>query len=363
MEGILVSTEQLISRGDDKTEDSRRHLKPIVINRRRYANADVSLYRVYTSPGEFKIVEADSAHEAYTKSGLSRVHKIERENFFRYLTVKKELIQPHEGTVSFDTQLPDRDRSSVLIDQFVKASDGNVGGKEEFTGMEIRDLALDEKPVYRSVLKAPVPDFVPAHDITDVVATAKAPSEPAVVVNNEPMSAEEMDRLFSGESAADIEQKESLSNDDLDALFAPPPAREGSVAAAAEEVVEAKESLSNDDLDALFAPPPARAGSVAAAAEEVVEAKESLSNDDLDALFAPPPERDSGQTALSIEELDKLFAPDIPDEESDSTQEEFLESPEVSAAVDIFAVDEENGLSDDDVMSLLAPPPAPSKKE
>lgn len=329
---------------DDTTEDSRKHLKPIIINRKRYTNADVSLYRVYTAPGEFKLVEADSAHEAYTKSGLSRVHKIERENFFRYLTVKKEQIEPREGTVSFNTELPDRDRGALLIDEFVRTHEGDFGTKGDFTGMNIADLATEDKPKHRSVLKAPVPDFVPAADITDVVATVRpaepvAEAAPVIEVDNTPMSAEDLDKLFGKDdlSTNDVNalfSKDSMSGDEVDKLFA----KEHMSASEVDVMFEGKDNLSPTDVDALFGN------------------KQSISASDVDSLFAK-------KSTMSTDQVDALFAPDIDPAEETSADalpvagEFAIADDEVLTTEATEDQEPEPELTDEDVMSLLAPPP------
>jgi len=123
---------------DDLGEVSN-HLKPIIIHRKKFARADHIYYRVYTAPGEYTLVQADSAHEAFAQSGLSRVYKIERENFLRLISLDKEQVHAATGEAHFSPELPEFSDGSLYDDSMEELAE-LLKAPKPFEEISIRDL-------------------------------------------------------------------------------------------------------------------------------------------------------------------------------------------------------------------------------
>lgn len=141
-EGNPASQEGVAGDRQDAHKNVRNHLKPIIINRQHFANKDKVYYRIYTDIDDYKVVEADSAHDAYTKSGVSRAYKIERESFFHYVTVGDEQLEKDAEPIEVSPDLPDTgEGEKLLIDEFLANLDGKYEKTEPFFEIELKDLA------------------------------------------------------------------------------------------------------------------------------------------------------------------------------------------------------------------------------
>lgn len=186
------------------TPESLKALNPIIINERSFKNSGASLYRVYTAPGEFNMVEADSAHEAFAKSGLDRVFKIERENFYRYVSLDADLLEEKEGDgVTMDTHLPDPEEMHTLLTAALSDLAEIPTIEEQFEGLTLGDLNKGG------------------------AAKVEASAEDAAPVKEEPAPAQETAEAVAAETPVEAatepeaELGEELSSDAVDALLNP----------------------------------------------------------------------------------------------------------------------------------------------
>lgn len=190
-------------------EDALHHLKPIIIQRKRYAQADRSLYRVYAAPGQYELIEATTAHEAFEKSGIRRPHKIERETLLQHTALTPEhLGETLDEPVAFDPSLPDpADMASGIFAAILDSADGT-------SPVLFEDLLIDQlnrKPAPEALPEtatpAPVgPPEAPAIIAAEVTAAPEPPSEaltPALAEEPEAPEAaltpEQVDALLNGE--------------------------------------------------------------------------------------------------------------------------------------------------------------------
>lgn len=87
------------------TEESagHHHLEALMVRRLQFARGNATRYRLYDKPGHFHLVEAECAHEALEKSGLTNVIKIEKDWFATQLSLSQEDVhQQEEEKASFD---------------------------------------------------------------------------------------------------------------------------------------------------------------------------------------------------------------------------------------------------------------------
>lgn len=175
MEGILIM------------EEIHNHLKPIIIQRKRFAPTEQTLYRVYSAPGEYQSVEANTANEAFEKSGIRRPHKIERETMHQQNTVKAGLLShvSDEEEVSFDTHLPDpEDLKPVLYALLSEESSDHQA--PAFESIFITDLKK-ARPVPLDVFVEPEPEI----PVPEVMAALEQPLQPYIPAAPEDVSTEE----------------------------------------------------------------------------------------------------------------------------------------------------------------------------
>lgn len=137
-------------------------LSSLTINHKRFAYSDKPLYRVYSAPDHFKLVEADSAYEAYQHADVARPYKIERETFYRYLALKPDQLEPGEDdAVQTDPALPDEEEMKTLL--FAALGENGEGEPEElpFEEIMIADLQAESKPEVALQQPAPAPRPAP----------------------------------------------------------------------------------------------------------------------------------------------------------------------------------------------------------
>lgn len=150
------------------------HLSPIIMNHRRFINADKVVYRIYTSPSQFTLVEADSAHEAYTKSGLSRAHKIERDAYTNYADLSSEQLSPKDRQVETDVHLPDADELRTLL--IAALGDDIISHKPDFEEMAIGELQKADPQMTDAAQEVSVTDEImqPPHTMQGSAADMQA---------------------------------------------------------------------------------------------------------------------------------------------------------------------------------------------
>lgn len=219
-----MAADDTIDQKVSKPAEASHHLKPITINRRRFADADKILYRVYSAPGEFKLVEANSAHEAFEKSEIARPHKIERELFYRYLALSPNQIEADTGdSVDTDVNLPDADEMKTLL--FAALDDGSLkpSAEEAFTGLSINQLngkgfeedeaaalaqaeaaaqAAVEKQAAAQAIEQAVeaePEAIAQADVSVEDVQQAAPAEDAPAQEDEELTPEQVEALLNGE--------------------------------------------------------------------------------------------------------------------------------------------------------------------
>ncbi len=91
-------------------------LESISIRQNHYVYADKRMYRVYDKPGHFSLVEAESAHEAFAKSGVAEPLKIERESFFTQVAIAQNELESMVERFDVDTHLPQKDEKATFVD-------------------------------------------------------------------------------------------------------------------------------------------------------------------------------------------------------------------------------------------------------
>ncbi len=190
---------------DKKTDAGKmngtHHLSPIIMNHRRFINADKTIYRIYTNASQFTLVEADSAHEAYTKSGVSRAHKIERDLYTRYSALSREQLTPSDKQTHTNVELPDADElRTFLIAAF---GDDALPHKADFEEMAIGDLQKGVEPevvppVETASIEPSGMDEATAPELaaSDLEDKAAAASEPEEEIGEHVLSPEEVEALL-----------------------------------------------------------------------------------------------------------------------------------------------------------------------
>lgn len=129
------------------------HLEAIIIKKNRFVYHDKTLYRVYDKPDHFQLVEAESAAEAFEKSGLKHAVKIQRELFYHYIALDRELMETGDEVTQFDTRLPDGEDRRVLLDAALLAGEAQEQA-EPFEELSLRDLfAREEEEVAQNALQ------------------------------------------------------------------------------------------------------------------------------------------------------------------------------------------------------------------
>jgi hypothetical protein len=190
--------------------DHQPKLSSISIHHKRFAYSDKPLYRVYTSSSHFKLVEAETAYEAYEKAAIARPHKIERETFYRYRALDPDmLLESDRGAIEISVQLPDEDEMKTLL--FAALGDidlDNIAGQfEEMAIMDLKRHNTSTSSVeLRQSQSAPRPSAQPKAS-PELKAAAPAPqpkTQPA---------AKQMDE------APKAESEQALSADEIDALL------------------------------------------------------------------------------------------------------------------------------------------------
>lgn len=173
--------------GHAKTEDERKHLSPIRIDMKRFKQQEQRLYRVYSAPGEYRIIEADSAHEAYQKSGVARVHKIERESFYRYVALRSDQIEATDQGMEFNTELPEMgDIREVLIAALADLPE-QQNLEQRFEALGFGDLT-QKKP--------DLPVEMPAPRTEEAVNTVSFAAAPDADEDADPLTPEEVNKLL-----------------------------------------------------------------------------------------------------------------------------------------------------------------------
>lgn len=76
----------------------------MALNARKYTNSGKSLYRVFITPNDSQLVEADNAAMAAIESGAKQVYRIQRENESMLENMPFELLEPLEEPVMTCTE-------------------------------------------------------------------------------------------------------------------------------------------------------------------------------------------------------------------------------------------------------------------
>lgn len=203
MEGVLSMAQ---GNGYDDREGGRPAsvLSSITLNRKHYVYSNKPIYRVYSSRSDFKLVEADSASEAFEKSGVVRPVKIEREHFYRTLALQANDMQASDESVEINVELPDMNGKTGLV--FAALDDETLNDKPDFEELSLSDMkakgtvqpeVAEEEPAIEDAMPPPVaaqPDPRPEDEIIP-------PSEPLSEAEEEAaeLSAEEVEALLGGE--------------------------------------------------------------------------------------------------------------------------------------------------------------------
>lgn len=169
------------------------HLEALMVKRKRFAYADKTLYRVYDKPDHFQLVEADSAHEAFAKSGLKTALKIQREAFYHYVALDADKIESTDDVIEVDVQLPDAEEKKILLDAALL---------ERYTQEEIKPF----EALSLSQLFASAPEETPEASAAALQADEPPSDMPEESVQPEPEEAPE-------------EEPEKLSASDVNALL------------------------------------------------------------------------------------------------------------------------------------------------
>lgn len=178
--------------------EMHNHLKPIIIQRKRFQHAEQSVYRVYSGPGEFQLVEAATAHEAFERSDINRPYKIERETLIRQPSLDpKLLINSEEGDeVSFDPRLPDPEDLKPILTAILGEAlhDAAIAPFEEIS---ITDL---KKHVAQAIVEPVIEE--PQVAIAAEMSAPLKPAEPEVEsLPEEALTPDQVDALLRGDSA------------------------------------------------------------------------------------------------------------------------------------------------------------------
>ncbi len=139
-------------------QDEHAPLSALTIHHKRFAFSDKPLYRVYSSPDHFKLVEADSAYEAYQNADVARPFKIEQETFYRYLVLKPDQLEDGgSDAVQTDPELPDEEEMKTLL--FAALDESGEGESHEvpFEEIMITDLQAESKSEVALQQPAPAP--------------------------------------------------------------------------------------------------------------------------------------------------------------------------------------------------------------
>ena len=171
------------------SEKKRHHLEALMVGKKRFAYADKILYRVYDKADHFQLVEADSAAEAFTKSGLGHAVKIQREAFFHYVALDKDAITDSDEVIEVDVELPTEAEKALFLDAAL-VNEAIEKSKRHFESVEIgglyqkapkKDQPNEEaEPALQQEQKATPPDDGVATKVeAEKAATEDEAEEPA----------------------------------------------------------------------------------------------------------------------------------------------------------------------------------------
>lgn len=180
-------------------EQAHNHLRPIIIQRKRFAHSEQTVYRVYSAPGEYQLVEANTANEAFEKSGIRRPHKIERETLHHQASVRAGLLSdaPEEETTAFDPNLPDPQDLGPVLYAILSEQIGHEP-EQTFESISILDLRK----------KAPAPAEPLPAEAAPLIAEPDAMHTP-LQPDPEPVAA----------TAAEEPESEALTPEQVEALL------------------------------------------------------------------------------------------------------------------------------------------------
>lgn len=117
-------------------------LESLGIHRSRFVYAEKNLYRVYDQPDHYQLVDADSAYEAFEKSGLTKAVKIQREAFYHYVAISPELLEEGDHVIELNPQLPSLEERQILLDAALLESD-DIGPVKLFEEISLRNLTRE----------------------------------------------------------------------------------------------------------------------------------------------------------------------------------------------------------------------------
>lgn len=134
--------------------DAAKVIESITLAQTRYVYAKRRMYRVYDKPHHFTLIEADSAHEAFAKSGIASPIKIQRESFFTRIAIAQDQIETTDERVRLDTSLPTHPDKKTTMD--MQQIDAEIEARKPvFEAMSFRDAAMHK------AAKASAPAFAP----------------------------------------------------------------------------------------------------------------------------------------------------------------------------------------------------------
>lgn len=206
-------------------------LESISMRQNHFIYADKRMYRVYDKPGHFALIEADSAHEAFAKSGVAAPLKIERENFFTQIAIAQEMLESKGERFDVDTHLPQKDQKSVFVDLI--AMDAEIAAsKQPFEAMTLTEYGRKQDVIEEVAVQAPEPEALEAEtqqhaaapeqlEPTENVEQASEPQE--AIAPEEAVAAAKEDMAVASAKApqeAEEEPERSLTPEEVNALMA-----------------------------------------------------------------------------------------------------------------------------------------------
>lgn len=170
-DAIAIAVAQAATMGDARETVPEKALESYSLHRSHYVYAQKRMYRVYDKPGHFSLIEADSAHEAYAKSGVATPFKIERESFFTQVAIAQEMMEAVDELYNSDPELPDGKDGALFVD--LVAFDAQLKAREEVF-----------EPLAFADMSAKAPQELPQEEPPAALANV-TPAEPTPVVETE----------------------------------------------------------------------------------------------------------------------------------------------------------------------------------
>lgn len=192
----IQTEEQVQEQPQPQAEPSggkRHHLEAIMVKRNRFAYANKICYRVYDKPGNFTIIEADSAHEAFAKSGFSSAFKIQREAFFSHPSIAQELLESSGETYEVNIQLPDEGVKEAFIDASTLDAEAlarlkpfeeiSLGDYSQLKAKQAQAAPVEDTPSSEAAIEQPTaqaqPQMTSELAVQQETATPEVPEMPA----------------------------------------------------------------------------------------------------------------------------------------------------------------------------------------